>query len=96
MAQDKWSEKGITFKIPTLEDFDKIREFMYQYFFPDEPIFGSTKLMEGNGFVDRQVQKIIEDHMIRESLKDKTSLIATDYKGDIIGCRYLRQSILYY
>ena len=87
MTQDKWTEKGITFKIPTLEDLDKVRDFMYKYFFPDEPIFSSTRLMEGNGFIDRQVQKIIEEYMIQESLKDKTSIIAIDYKGDIIGCR---------
>ena len=51
MAEDKWAQKGITFKVPTLDDLDQIKDFLRLYFFPDEPIFRSLKLMGGNGGV---------------------------------------------
>ena len=42
---DKWSEKGITFKIPTLEDYEIVDSFLKTYFFPDEPAIRGTGLL---------------------------------------------------
>ena len=62
-------------------------QFWKESFFPDEPVLRGTKLMVGNGFIDRQIANIIEEFMVKEGLKDKTSMIALDKNGDIIGCR---------
>ena len=88
MASDKWTEKGITFKIPTLEDFESVKAFLYKYFLPDEPVSRSLKLYDGNGFGDRQITKLLETYMIKEGLKQRTSLLALNEDNEIIGCRY--------
>ena len=84
---NKWSEKGITFKIPTLDDLKIVDSFVKTYFYPDEPTIRSTGLMVGNGFIDKQIAKLFQDFMVKEGLKDGTSMIALDESGDIIGCR---------
>ena len=86
-TNNKWSEKGITFKIPTLDDLKIVDSFVKTYFYPDEPTIRSTGLMVGNGFIDKQIAKLFQDFMVIEGLKDGTSMIAIDESGDIIGCR---------
>ena len=84
---EKWSEKGISFKIPTLEDYEIVDSFLKKYFFPDEPAIRGTGLMVGDGFFDRKIAGLFEEFMVKEGLKDGTSMIAMDNNGDIIGCR---------
>ena len=84
---NKWSEKGITFKIPTLDDLKIVDAFINTYLYPDQPTIRSTVLIVGNGFIDKQIAKIFQDFMVKEGLKDGTSMIALDESGDIIGCR---------
>ena len=47
MADDKWNQKGVTFRIATLEDFDIVKTFLEESFWPDEPVWRSCKLLEG-------------------------------------------------
>ena len=89
MAEDKWSQKGILFKIPTLDDFEQVKNYIYSDFFPEEPIFRGLKLFEGNGILVSLLRKMIEKLMIKEGLKHATSMVAIDDSGEIVGCRYV-------
>ena len=80
-------EENITFKIPSMEDYEKIKDFMYSAYFPDEPIFRSTNVLDGNGFMGKSLKKEIEKMYIEAGLKDKTSMMVVDQDGEILGCR---------
>ena len=87
MAEDKWSQKGISFKILTLDDYEKIKAFLESYFYPEEPIIRTLKLMEGNGYFDKKIHNFVNHYMIKICLKDGTSMVAIDENGDIVGSR---------
>ena len=87
MANNKWSQKGITFKILTLEDFDQVKSFMEEANWPDEPISRSTNFLGGSGFIDVAVNNVILKITVRNCLENETSLAAFNEKGDIIGAR---------
>ena len=89
MNEDKWSKNGITFRIPTMDDFYEIKLFMKNYYFPDEPITQGSKLIDlnSNGIVNKYLIRLIEKLMIKESLKNSVSMIAIK-DGEIVGCRY--------
>ena len=87
MSESKWSDKGINFKIVSIGDYEKIKAFLLKAFFPDEPIFRSLKLMEGNGYIDKYVIKIIDSYMIKDALKESTSMAAFDENEEIVGLR---------
>ena len=80
-------EENITFKIPSMEDYEKVKDFLYSAYFPDEPIFRSTNVHDGNGFMGKSLQKEIDKMYIFEGLKNKTSMIVVDQDGEILGCR---------
>ena len=87
--EDKWTEKGITIKVATMDNFKEIKIFLTTYFFPEEPIFSTLKLYEGDGFIDKIYRKYILDlEEIKYGLKDGTSLLAIDINGDIVASRY--------
>ena len=73
-----------------MDDLKIVDAFIKTYFYPDEPTIRSTGLMVGNGFIDKQIAKVFQDFMVKEGLKDGTSMIAIDKSGDIIGCRYVQ------
>ena len=87
MAEDKWSQKGITFKILTLDDYGEIKAFLDNYYFPEDPIHRGLKFYEGNGYFDKKISNVIYEHMITNNLKDATSIVAIDENGDIVGSR---------
>ncbi len=87
MSKKKWEEHGVTFRPATMEDFDKVVSFLHEFFYPDEPIFRSTKLAEGTGFVSNYIAKLVKQYSIYPALKNKTSLLALDKEGEIIGAR---------
>ena len=89
MNEDKWSKNGITFRIPTMDDFNEIKLFMKMYYFPDEPITQGSKLIDlnANGIVNKYLIRLIEKLMIKESLKNSICMIAMK-DGEIVGCRY--------
>ncbi len=84
---DKWTQKGITFKVATMDDYEKLRTFLATYFFPEEPIGGTLKLYEGDGWGDKIVKKICEEEFINKGMKDETTILALDQNGDIVGSR---------
>ena len=84
---DKWTQKGITFKVATMDDYKKLRTFLATYFFPEEPIGGTLKLYEGDGWGDKMIKKLLDDEFINKGMKDETTLLALDQNGDIVGSR---------
>ena len=87
MANNKWSQKGITFKILTLEDFDQVKSFMEEASWPDEPISRSIDYLGGSGFIDVAVNNVILKMIVTNCLENGTSLAAFNEKGDMIGAR---------
>ena len=89
MDEDKWTQKGITFKVATMADYEKLRTFLATYFFPEEPICGTFKLYEGDGWGDKMFKKyVMDEEFINKGMKeDGTSLLALDQNGDIVGAR---------
>ena len=86
---DKWTQKGITFKVATMDDYEKLKIFLETYFFPDEPIGGTLKLYEGDGWGDKILKKLLEEEFIKKGMKDGATLLAVDQNGDIIGSRWV-------
>ena len=84
---DKWTQKGITFKVATMDDYEKLRTFLATYFFPEEPISGTLNLYEGDGWGDKILKKLLDEECINKGIKDETSLLAVDQNGDIVGSR---------
>jgi len=73
---DEW--EGLKFVIITPDMFPAAMDFMWEHFFPDEPISRSIGLTR-HWSVD-------EYHML-ESMKDQSSIAALDKEGKIVGCR---------
>ena len=94
MSSEKFNELGLTFKTLTPRDFDEICEFLMLYFFPDEPITRSTKLLEGSGIINKYISSLVKKHMIDPCLKDEVSVAAYNKDGEIIGVRYIKISKL--
>ena len=86
---DKWTQKGITFKVATMDDYERLRTFLATYFFPEEPICGTFKLYEGDGWGNKMFKKyVMDEEFINIGMKeDGTSLLALDQNGDIVGAR---------
>lgn len=87
MSTEKFNELGLTFKTLTPSDFDEISKFQMLYFFPDEPIARSTKLLEGSGIINKYISSLVKKHMIDPCLKDEVSVAAYNKDGEIIGVR---------
>ena len=87
MSTDKFNELGLTFKELTPSDFDEISEFLALYFFPDEPITRSTKLLEGSGLINKYISSLVKKYLIDPWLKDEVSIAAYNKDGEIIGVR---------
>ena len=87
MSTDKFKDIDLTFKALTPGDFDEISEFMMLYFFPDEPITRSTKLLEGSGLINKYISNLCKKYLIDPCLKDEVSIAAYNKDGEIIGVR---------
>ena len=94
MSSEKFNELGLTFKTLTPRDFDEICEFLMLYFFPDEPITRSTKLLEGSGIINKYISSLVKKYLIDPCLKDEVSIAAYNKEGEIIGVRYIKISKL--
>ena len=76
MSKEKFNELGLTFKTLTPSDFDEISKFQMLYFFPDEPIARSTKLLEGSGIINKYISSLVKKYLIDPCLKDEVSVAA--------------------
>ena len=91
---DKFTESELNFKVLTSSDYDEIKKFLELYFFPEEPVARSTKLLEGTGLINRYISGLVKRHMMDPCLKDGTSVAAYNNEGEIIGAKYLIISTL--
>ena len=86
-TQDKWAQEGITFETVNMKNYAELKTYLEEAFFPDEPLFRSTKLFQGNGLVDRYIVKLISKFTIEGVLKQPTSIVARNKEGKIISAR---------
>eukprot|EP00092_Neocalanus_flemingeri_P035895 GFUD01039082.1.p1 GENE.GFUD01039082.1~~GFUD01039082.1.p1 ORF type:complete len:248 (+),score=49.66 GFUD01039082.1:47-745(+) len=73
-----FEKQGIQFKIITNEMIPSVVDFMWENFFPDEPInrsLGGTR------------NWVVDDFYLIDTMKDGTSMVALDKDGNIIGAR---------
>ena len=73
-----FEKQGIQFKIITEDMIPSVCDFMWENFFPDEPISRSLNL-ERNWAID--------ELYLKDSMKDGSSMAAIDNNGCIIGVR---------
>ena len=76
MAKNRFED--VTFKIVDEKMDEAIIDFMWKHFFPDEPISRSLK-MQPNWFWN--------EGYLRDSLKNRASIVALDSTGQILGVR---------
>ena len=76
--ENQFEEQGIQFKIITEDMMDSVCDFMWENFFPDEPISISLNVTR---------HKMIDDGYIKDAIKDGSSMAALDKDGNIIGVR---------
>ena len=76
--ENLFEEKKITFKIITEDMMPSVCDFMWEHFFPDEPISRSLKITR---------HWIIDEAHLKDSMKDGCSMAALDKDGNIIGVR---------
>ena len=85
--QDRWAKEGITFETMTMKNYDEVKAYLEEAFFPDEPIFRSSDILGGNGMVDKFCSKWLSRYIVEAALKDPTSIVARNKDGKIIGAR---------
>jgi len=78
VKQDKWEEQGVTFVIIEEKMFDNVIDFMWENFFPDEPLSRSLNIKRG---------WMVDILYLKESLKDKSSIAAVNKDEKILGVR---------
>ena len=86
---DKLKESELNFKVLKPSDHNEIKEFLELYFFPEEPVSRSTKLLEGTGFINKYISSLVKRYMMDPCLKDGTSIAAYNKEGEIIGAKYV-------
>lgn len=84
----KWSNLGIQFNYATTKDTDKIMDYFYKEFFPDEPVVRSIGLMQGNGFIDKWMVNMMTRIFLKPALEVPHSILATSKEdGRLLGVR---------
>lgn len=74
---DKWDELGITFSTIPVDRVEEVLVFLYDNFFPEEPISRSLNV----------TRHWIVDLLFGENVKAGASVMATDESGKIVGLR---------
>ena len=87
-SENKFTELGVTFKVLQPSDYQKVMDFLLESFFPDEPIFRSTKILDGSGIVNNYIAGLVKKELVEPCLEDGQSIAAINKEGDIIGARY--------
>ena len=76
-----FEKQGIQFKVITEDMIPSVCDFMWENFFPDEPISRSLKL---------ERHWVLDDFLgLKDAMKDGLSIVAIDNNGCIINGRYI-------
>jgi len=78
MEDDQWTKQGVEFKVITKEMADDTKNFLWEHFFPDEPIARSL------GFTRHPM---IDYVMVDETIVHNCSIAAVDKDGQILALR---------
>ena len=87
-SNDKYTELGVTFKLLEPSDKPIVMDFLMEFFFAEEPIFRSLKMLEGSGMVNNYITGLVKTELVDPCLLDGQSIAAIDKDGVIIGTRY--------
>ena len=79
--------KELTFKVLTPSDHNEIKKFLELYFFKEEPVLRSTKILEGTGLINKYLSSLVKRFVIEPCLKDGTSIAAYNNEGEIVGAK---------
>ena len=75
MSESKWKSKNISFETVSERDYKRIDTFLKENFYPDEPIWVGTKLLDtngSNGLVNKYIANLVKKHTVIPCLKDST------------------------
>ena len=90
---EKWiAEKNIKFSIASKEDIPDLTTFIHETFYLDEPVHRNIRAMEGNGWVDNYLRKLLDKALIIDPLCNNevapASIVArSTVDNSIVGCR---------
>ena len=76
--EDQFEDQGIQFKIITEDMMVSVCDFMWEHFFPDEPISRSLNLTR---------HWLVDEAHLKDAMQDGCSMAAFDREGKIIGVR---------
>jgi len=78
-----WDDLGIKFVIIPTSRYNDIVKFVYEHFYPDEPISRSTGICQPGG----PGNKMMDKFYVKDALKHGVSMMATDKEDNIIAVR---------
>ena len=73
-----FEKQGIQFKIINEDLMVPVCDFMWEYFFPDEPVSRSLNIIR---------HPSMDDEILKDAMEDGSSMAAIDKNGAIIGVR---------
>ena len=73
-----FEKQGIQFKIITEDMIPSVCDFMWENFFPDEPISRSLNIVR---------HWVLDELHLKDAMKDGSSIAAIDNNGSLIGVR---------
>ena len=76
--ETSFEKQEIQFKIIDEDLMDPVCDFMWEYFFPDEPVSRSLNITR---------HSMMDDQLLKDAMKDGSSMAAIDKNGAIIGVR---------
>ena len=76
--ETSFEKQGIQFKIIDEDLMVSVCDFMWEYFFPDEPVARSLNFTR---------HSMLDEELLKDAMKDGSSMAAIDKNGAIIGVR---------
>ena len=73
-----FEKQGIQFKIIDEDLMDPVCNFMWEYFFPDDPVCRSLNITR---------HSMMDDQLLKDAMDDGSSMVAIDKNGAIMGMR---------
>ena len=72
----------------TLEHADKVEQYIFEEFMPDEPTMGSfSDLFDGNGIIQGWMRKMVRKDMIEKAINSGISFGTFDAEGNLLGIK---------
>ena len=62
------AEREVKIELVKSSDFEDVKQFLYEHFYPDEPLCKSLECLELNGWGDRAMLKETDKFMIQQPI----------------------------